>query len=123
MISPLTADRLAEIEARKSAPTSDDVSDLLTEVDRLSRLVRLVESKREYNDHQAARGFGVLDATLMAITEDRRPYTDEVRDAAIQLLLREIKGVQDPAGGNVILSLAKDPLQQINVQLWIHEWE
>jgi uncharacterized membrane-anchored protein len=121
--APVTEDRLFEIESRKATPTTEDVEVLLAEVERLQRLVAHVENKKAYNTRRAARGFGVVSASLMAITDDRRPYTDEVRDAAIHLISEKIQSVQDPAGGTVILSLAKDPLQQINVQLWIHEWE
>lgn len=121
--APISDDNLFEIESRKAAPTTEDVEVLLAEVERLQRLVAHVENEKAHNARRAARGFGVISASLMVITDDRRPYTDEVRDAAIHLVAEKVQSVQDPAGGTVILSLAKDPLQQINIQLWIHEWE
>jgi len=66
-----------------------------------------------------------LDVTLFVGGKGTEPLSREDRDKVIHALIDQFGGVQDPGlgGGVVIIPVPLEGMGDVEVQLWVHDWE
>ena len=60
-----------------------------------------------------------LNVSLNVFSDE--PLTEDEKNNLIHRLIHDFDGVQDPAGGTIVIPVIRE--DGLTVQLWIHEWE